>query len=216
MKFVWINLALNQIELLILRRTVLPRISSIHGIASTTQARSFDYKSLSQNKNTGNIQGLRSKYFVKSLISNSLFRVPWHGLLITYDLVFWAIFNQNLNNVVKPKDIPWLFLNMDGVGTGVSARLLKQSYHYRVRISNSSELVPCLFRCLSRCELLKVGWPTSSLAPGPQPGWSTSSLAAPLFIEFSHKILHELVPFLCSLFPSLCQARTKCQYVWNT
>jgi hypothetical protein len=41
---------------------------------TSTQTRSF--KSVSKNKNTGNIQGLDAKYIAESLIINSIFRVP--------------------------------------------------------------------------------------------------------------------------------------------
>jgi hypothetical protein len=66
------------------------------------------------------------------------------------------------------------------------ALLLKQPYHYLLRITNFSELVPCLFRCLSRCELLKVGCPTSSLAP------QAHNLVGQL--KPCHSILHRIQP----------------------
>ena len=52
-------------------------------------------------------------------------------------------------------------------------------------------------------ELLRYGWPTALSHNESKLGCSTSSPATPLFIEFSHKVLHELVPFLCSSFASL-------------
>jgi hypothetical protein len=53
--------------------------------------------------------------------------------------------------------------------------------------------------------VVRSGWPTSFCHSSSEPGCSTSSPATPFFIKFSYKVLHDLVPFLCSPFPSLCQ-----------
>ena len=57
--------------------------------------------------------------------------------------------------------------------------------------------------------LLRNGWPTAHSHTSPKPGCSTSTPATPLFVEFSHKVLHELMPFLSSPSPGLCTQWTR-------